>query len=321
MYNNKNSAINIAHNSIRGNGKKNIMKAIFDSRYLLLLLLPCMVYFILFHYIPMWGVLIAFKDFKVFKGFQNSEWVGFKYFMLFFKSYDMFPVIRNTFLLGAYSIIWGFPMPLIFALVLNEVRNLKFKKLVQTVSYMPHFLSTVVVVGIIQLVLSSTNGVANQVISNLGFEKINFLQKSAYFRSIYIVSDIWQGMGWGAIVYIAALASIDPQLYEAAVIDGANKFVQLVKITLPCIAPTIITLLLLRVGRVLGVGFEKVFLLQNPTIYSTSDVISTFVYRQGMTEGNFSYGTAVGLFNTVINLVFLVSSNTLAKKFSETSLW
>ncbi|NLC43044.1 MAG: sugar ABC transporter permease [Clostridiales bacterium] len=300
---------------------RDILKEVNNSKYLLILLLPCILYYIIFHYVPMWGVLIAFKDFKAFIGFIDSKWVGLKYFKLFFKSPDALTVIRNTFLIGAYSIVWGFPMPLIFALVLNEVRNMKVKKLVQTVSYMPHFLSTVIVVGIIQLLLSSTNGIVNQVITDLGFSKINFLQKPGYFKTIYVASGVWQGMGWGAIVYLAAISGIDPQLYEAAVIDGANKFVQIFKITIPCIAPTIITLLLLRMGSVLSVGFEKVYLLQNPTILSASDVISTYVYRQGMAAGNFSYGTAVGLFNTVINLFFIVVSNALAKKYSETSLW
>lgn len=301
--------------------RNSIERQIYQSRHLLLLLLPCIIYFILFHYVPMWGVLIAFKDYKAFLGFKGSKWVGLKYFRLFLGSRDIVPLLRNTFLIGFYMIVWGFPMPLIFALVLNEVNNTRAKKFVQTVSYMPHFLSTVVVVGIIQLLLSPTNGIVNQLIESFGYEKINFFQTPKYFRTIYVASGIWQETGWGAIIYMAALSGIDPQLYEAASIDGAGKFRQLISITLPSIAPTIITLLLLRMGRVLSVGFEKVYLLQNPTIYSTSDVISTYVYRQGMTSGNFSYGTAVGLFNTLINLIFLVTSNYLARHFSETSLW
>lgn len=305
--------VHIKRNSIR--------RQIFQSRHLLILLLPCIIYFILFHYVPMWGVLIAFKDFKAFLGFTGSKWVGLKYFKLFLGSRDIVPILRNTFLIGFYTIMWGFPMPLIFALVLNEVYNTRVKKVVQTVSYMPHFLSTVVVVGMIQLLLSPTNGVVNHIIGKFGHNKINFLQTSKYFRTIYVASGIWQETGWGAIVYMAALSGIDPQLYEASSIDGAGKFRQLISITLPSIAPTVITLLLLRMGRVLSVGFEKVYLLQNPTIYSVSDVISTYVYRQGMSSGNFSYGTAVGLFNTLINLIFLVGSNYLARNLSETSLW
>lgn len=291
------------------------------SRYLLIMLLPALLYFILFAYVPMWGVLIAFKNYKLFIGFGGSEWVGLKYFRLFFSSSDMFNILRNTFLLGSYSILWGFPFPLVFALILNEVKNLRYKKFVQTVSYMPYFLSTVVVVGLVQLFLSPTYGIINQIIERLGYEKVVFLQNASYFRTIFISSGIWQHMGWDAIVYIAALSNIDPNLYEAAMIDGANRFKRLVHITLPCISATIITLLLLRMGSVVNVSFEKVFLLQNEAIYSISDVIQTYVWRQGLQAGNFSYGTAVGLFNSVVNLIFLIASNFLAKRFSETSLW
>lgn len=302
-------------------GRSKFTARLAESKYLLILLVPCLLYFILFQYLPMWGVLVAFKNYKPLLGFVQSEWVGLKYFSMFFNSPDMLKIITNTFLLGFYSIIWGFPIPLIFALVLNEVRNNTAKKFIQTVSYMPHFLSTVVIVGMIQLFLSPTFGVVNQVIQNMGFGKVNFLQNASYFRSIYIISDIWKDMGWGAIIYLAALTNIDPSLYEAAIIDGANKFKRICYVTLPCIAPTIMTLLLLRMGNIVNVGFEKVYLLQNPSIYSTADVIQTYVYRQGLGMGNFSYGTAVGLFNSVINLIFLFISNSLSKKFSETSLW
>jgi putative aldouronate transport system permease protein len=233
----------------------------------------------------------------------------------------MFNILSNTFLLGLYSLLWGFPFPLIFALILNEVRNRKFKKIVQTISYLPHFLSTVVVVGLIQLFLSPTFGFVNQIIERMGFEKIVFLQKASFFRTIYISSDIWQGLGWNAIIYMAALSNIDPNLYEASMIDGTGRFKKLIYITLPSISPTIITLLLLSMGTILSVGFEKTYLLQNPAILSKADVIQTYVWRQGLQRGNFSYGTAVGLFNSVINLFFLVISNSLARKFSETSLW
>lgn len=298
-----------------------LCKNLYISRYLLILLAPALLYFILFAYVPMWGVLVAFKNYKLFIGFSGSEWVGLKYFRLFFSTSDMFSILRNTFLLGSYSILWGFPFPLIFALILNEVKNLRYKKFVQTVSYMPYFLSTVVVVGLVQLFLSPTYGIINQLIGRLGYDKVVFLQNASYFRTIFISSGIWQNMGWDAIVYIAALSNIDPNLYEAAMIDGANRFKRLVHITLPCISATIITLLLLRMGSVVNVGFEKVFLLQNEAIYSISDVIQTYVWRQGLQQGNFSYGTAVGLFNSVVNLIFLVASNFLAKRFSETSLW
>lgn len=304
-----------------GNKRSDLYKKFHTSRYLLILLIPALVYFIMFAYVPMWGVLVAFKDFKLYIGFSGSEWVGLKYFRLFFSSSDMFSILKNTFLLGSYSLLWGFPFPLIFALVLNETKNIRYKKFVQTVSYMPYFLSTVVIVGLVQLFLSPTYGIVNQIIERLGYDKIVFLQDSSYFRTIFISSGIWQNLGWDAIIYFAALANIDPNLYEAAMIDGANRFKCLRHITLPCISPTIITLLLLRMGSVVNVGFEKVYLLQNEAIYSVSDVIQTYVWRQGLQMGNFSYGTAVGLFNSVVSLIFLIASNFLAKRFSETSLW
>jgi len=301
--------------------RKPLIKQISASKYLLILLLPCIIYYILFAYTPMWGVLISFKNFKLFGGFAASEWVGLKYFEMFLSSPDCFNILRNTFLLGLFTIVWGFPFPLIFALLLNEVKNLKFKKFTQTVSYMPHFLSTVVIIGMVQLFLSPTFGIVNQVMQNMGLEKVVFLQEASFFRTIYVSSGVWQSMGWNAIIYIAALSNVDPNLYEAAMIDGAGRFKRLVYITLPCISPTIITLLLLSTGSILSVGFEKTFLLQNPVIMSTTDVIQTYVWRQGLQRGNISYGTAIGLFNSVINLFFLYISNFLARKFSETSLW
>jgi len=306
---------------IRILNRNSLLKRINRSKYLLVLLIPCIIYYIIFSYVPMWGVLIAFKNYKVYTGFAGSDWVGIKYFRLFFSSPDMFELLRNTFLLGLYSLLWGFPFPLIFALVLNEAKPLKFKKAVQTISYIPHFLSTVVVVGLVQLFLSPTFGFVNKIIEDLGFARIVFLQNPEYFRTIFISTGIWQNIGWGAIVYIAALSRIDPNLYEAAMIDGANRFKKLIYITLPCISPTIITLFLLATGEILGVGFEKAYLLQNDAILSTADVIQTYVWRQGLQRGNFSYATAVGLFNSVVNLFFLVLSNTLARRYSETSLW
>jgi len=291
------------------------------SKYLLILLLPALIYFVLFAYVPMYGVIAAFKNYKLFLGLSASEWVGLKYFKLFFSSSDMFIILKNTILLGVYTLMWSFPFSLIFALVLNEVKHLRYKKLVQTVSYMPYFISTVVIAGLVQLFLSPTYGIVNQIIDSLGFEKVVFLQNPSYFRTIFVASDVWQKMGWDAIIYIAALANIDPNLYEAAMIDGANRFERMIHITLPCISATIITLLLLKMGSVVNVSFEKVFLLQNEAIYSTSDVIQTYVWRQGLQAGNFSYGTAVGLFNSVVNTIFLIGSNFLARRYSETSLW
>ncbi len=301
--------------------KKSFKKKFNDSKYLLLLIAPCFVYYILFHYLPMWGILISFKDFSPFKGFFASPWVGLKHYRAFLTNPNSWRLIRNTFLLSLYSLLWGFPAPILFALVLNEVRNLRFKKVVQTVSYMPHFISTVVVVGMINMFLSPSTGIVNVFLESLGFEKVNFMLDPKYFRSIYVISGIWQSMGWNAIIYIAALSNIDQQLYEAAAIDGANKFKRIIHITIPCIAPTIIITFLLRTGSLLSVGFEKAFLMQTPATYSTSDVLSTYVYRQGLISGNFSYASAVGMFNSVVNLAFLILSNFLARQFSEISLW
>lgn len=292
-----------------------------DSKYLLLLFLPCFIYYIVFKYVPMWGVLVSFKNYMVFKGFFESPWVGFKYYKMFFSSPDAFVIIKNTLVLGVLTLLWTFPIPIIFALILNEVRALKFKKVVQTVSYMPHFISQVIVVSMVMMFLSPTHGVVNTIIEALGGTKINFMVQPGWFRPIYIISEIWQGMGWGAIIYLAALTNVDPQLYEAATIDGASRWKQTLYVTLPGIIPTIITMFLLRTGSILDVGFEKVLLMQNPAIYSTSDVISTFVYRQGLISGNISYASAVGLFNSVVNLFFILLSNYLSRRYSETSLW
>ncbi len=297
------------------------LKKLKDSKILLLMVLPTLLYFIIFHYLPMWGVLISFKDFSIFKGFSESPWVGLKYFDLFFGNPNAWRLIRNTLLLSAYSILWGFPMPIIFALFLNEVRKEKAKKFVQTVSYMPHFISTVVLVSMVTMFLSPSTGLLNNLRDLLGFERIYFMGKSSYFRTIYIISGIWQSLGWSSILYLAAISNIDQQLYEAAVIDGAGKLKQIIYVTIPCIAPTIITLFLLNLGSIMNVGFEKAFLLQNPGIYDTADVIQTFVYRQGIKQGNFSYASAVGLFNSAINVTLLVISNLISKRLSQTSLW
>lgn len=303
------------------NKKQSLGFRLHKNRYLLLLFLPCLIYYVMFKYIPMWGILISFQDFKPFIGFAGSEWVGMKHFVNFFSSPDAWRVIRNTLQLGLYSLIWGFPFPIIFALLLNEVTSLKYKKVVQTVSYMPHFLSAVVVCGMIITFLSPIRGVINQIIWMFGADPVNFMSQAKYFRSVYIISDIWQQVGWGAIIYIAAITNVDAQLYEAAMIDGASKWRQIWSITLPCITPTIVTMLILKTGSILEVGLEKVLLLQNPAIYETADIIATYVYRQGISGSNMSYATAIGLFSALTNLVLLVTANFLSKRFSETSLF
>ncbi|MEN6314117.1 MAG: ABC transporter permease subunit [Clostridiaceae bacterium] len=301
--------------------QKPLLKKIKNSRILLLMLLPAVIYYILFQYKPMWGVLIAFKQYSIYKGFEASPWVGLRYFISFFSSPDSFVVIKNTLLLSFYMLVWEFPIPIMFALMLNEVGNLKAKKFVQTVSYMPHFISTVVVCSMLTMFLNPSTGVINNLLDSLGYERIYFLSKDYYFRTIYIASGIWKETGFNSIIYLAAIAGIDLQLYESAKIDGANKWRQIIHITIPCIAPTIVILFILNMGQLMNVGFDKAFLLQMPATYSTSDVISTYVYRSGIKQGNFSYGTAIGLFNSIINIVFLLVSNTLAKHAGETSLW
>ncbi|MBO9610779.1 MAG: sugar ABC transporter permease [Paenibacillaceae bacterium] len=291
------------------------------ARYLILLLSPALLYYSLFEYLPMFGVVVAFKDYNVFRGLWQSEWVGFKYFAIFFRNPDFWPLLRNTFLLGFYSLIWGFPAPIVLALLLNELRNSLFKRIVQTVSYLPHFLSNVVIASMIVMMLSPTTGLVNKMLGALRIEPIYFLSIPEYFRTIYVSSGIWQGLGWGAIIYLAALTTIDPHLYESADIDGAGRWRKMWSISLPGLVPVIVVLLILNIGSLLGVGFEKVLLLYTPMTYSTADILSTYTYRTGLQRGNFSYATAIGLFNGVTSFILIYCSNYLARKLKETSLW
>ncbi len=290
------------------------------NKLIYLLALPGMLYYLVFHYAPMYGAMIAFKDFKVSLGVWGSPWVGLKNFISFFSSFYFVRIMRNTLLLSLYSVLFAFPVPIIFALLLNELRSQRFKKLVQTITYIPHFISMIVICGMI-ISFTSTTGIINKLIIQFGGEAVSFLGKSEYFRSVYIVSDIWQGFGWNSIVYLAALTNVSPELYEAARVDGAGRFKQLIHITLPGIMPTIVIMFILRLGHFMNVGFEKVFLLYNPSIYETADIISTFVYRRGIQEASFSYSAAVGLFNSVINLFLVICSNSISKWLTESSLW
>ena len=290
------------------------------NRTIYLMAVPVVAFFLVFYYIPMFGLVISFKRFTPALGVFGSPWVGFKYFEDFFQSYFAVRIIRNTILLSVLSLIWGFPAPIILALLINEVRSTPFKRSVQSLTYLPHFISLVVVCGLL-LEFSQSSGLFNDVRGWFGGEPISFFQDPRFFRSFYIGSDIWQEIGWGSIIYLAALSAIDPQLYEAATIDGAGRFRQLRHITLPSIAPTIVVLLILRMGNLMTVGHEKIILLYNPTIYETADVISTFVYRKGLLEFSWSYGAAVGLFNSVINLALVVMANWISRRVNETSLW
>lgn len=297
-----------------------IKKDLFRYWSLYLMFIPVLAYYLIFHYYPMYGAQIAFRDFSPKHGITGSPWVGLKHINSFFNSIFAFRLIRNTFLINFYDLIFGFPAPIILALMINEVRNKIFKRTVQTVSYLPHFISTVVVAGMV-LSFTSTDGIITNILTLFGFPKQNLLMDASNFRTIYVASGIWQGVGWGSIIYIAALSGINQELYEAAKIDGAGRWKQTLHVTLPGITPTIITMLILRVGTMMSLGHEKVMLLYNPGIYETADVISTYVYRKGLIDMSYSYSAAVGLFNSVVNLVLLWGANKISRSLTETSLW
>lgn len=298
-----------------------LVKRFRDSRYLLLLVLPCIVYFAVFHYVPMFGIAISFQKYNLFKGVWHSEWVGFQYYRMFFGNPDFFRLLRNTFLLGLYQIVFGFPAPIVLALLFNELRGAVFKRVVQSVSYLPHFISNVVVASMIFVFLSPSGGLVNRLIEAVGFDPVNWLMLPEWFRTIYVASGIWQNIGWASIIYLAALTAIDPHLYEAAEMDGAGRFRKMAYVSLPGIMQTVVVLLILDIGHVLGVGFEKVFLLYNPATYATADIISTYVYRVGLVQGNYSYAAAIDLFTGVVNLAFLLGANYVSRKLGENSLW
>ncbi|MCV9885459.1 ABC transporter permease [Metabacillus halosaccharovorans] len=284
-----------------------------------LLVLP-IIYLIIFKYGPMFGNIIAFRRFMPGGKIYGESWVGLHYFKMFINDPTFWNVFKNTLMLGGLTLIICFPMPIIFALLLNEIKAKKFKKFVQTASYLPHFLSIVIVAGMI-LQLTAVNGTINSIVEFFTGEKINFIQQAEWFRTIYVTSEIWQTMGWGAILYLAALTTIDESLYEAAKIDGANRWKQTLHITIPGILPTIVVLLILNIGSFMAVGFEKILLLYNPLTYQTSDVISTYLYRVGLESSNFSYATAIGLFESIIGLVLVLSANGISRKLTERSLW
>ncbi|WP_312894608.1 ABC transporter permease [Paenibacillus eucommiae] len=288
---------------------------------LYLLISPVVVYFIVFHYLPMYGVQIAFKDFIASKGFWDSPWVGFKHFQRFFDSYYFWRLIKNTLGISLYQLAVGFPVPILLALMINEVQSKRFRKTVQTITYAPHFLSTVVVVGMIFIFLSPKSGLLNLALQALGFGPVFFMTDAGWFKTIYVFSDVWQQMGWSSILYLAALAGVDPQQHEAAKMDGASRLQRIWHINLPSILPTIIILLILSMGSMFSLGFEKIFLMQNDLNMEGSDVISTYVYRSGILGAQYSFSTAVGLFNSVVNCILLISVNQIARKVSRTSLW
>lgn len=285
------------------------------------LVLPPVLYLIIFKYVPMFGVQIAFKDFNVVQGIWGSEWVGLKHFRNFFSSPNFWLIIKNTLGISFYTLLAGFPIPILLALALNEVRTGRFKKSVQMITYAPHFISTVVMVSIIMLMLSPHVGVVDRLFAYLGWEMTNFMGVPEFFKSIYVWSGVWQEMGYASIIYIAALAGVDPSLYEAARVDGASRWKKIMYIDLPSLLPITVIMLILSLGSVMGVGFEKIYLMQNPLNLSSSEVISTYVYKVGLVGANFSFSSAVGLFNSVVNLILLLTVNFAAKKISDSSLW
>src|SRR5713101_6537586 len=288
------------------------------NKHIYLMLLPVVLYYLIFHYGPMWGALIAFQDFNPVKGIFGSKWVGLQNFQDFFASVYFTRLLFNTLAISVLELVFGFPAPIILALLINELRWNPFKRLVQSVTYLPHFISLVVVVGML-FDFFARDGITNQLLSLS--DPIAFMQDPSWFRQLFVGSGIWQHVGWGSIVYLAAIATIDPTLYEAAKVDGANRFRQMWHITLPGILTTIVILLVLRIGAVMSVGYEKIILMYNPLTYETADVISTYVFRRGVLQADFSFSAAVGLFNSVINLVLLYTANRVSCRLTQTSLW
>lgn len=288
---------------------------------LYLIILPSLLYLLIFKYVPMAGVQIAFKNYIVTKGIWGSDWIGFKHFIDFFRLPIFWRIIKNTALLSLYSLVVGFPAPIILALALNELRNGVFKRAVQLVTFAPYFISTVIMVSIIMLFLSPQLGFVHLLADKFGFPADNIMSKPEYFKTVYVLSDVWQFTGYASVIYIAALAGVDPHLYEAAKVDGASRFQRMIHIDLPSLMPTAVILLILNAGQIMNVGFEKVYLMQNAINVGASEVISTYVYKMGLVGANFSFSAAVGLFNAVVNLLLLIVVNYVARKNSETSLW
>ena len=304
----------------------NIRKAplsvrIFRSYQLYLLLLPTILLVFIFQYVPMYGVTIAFKNFKPYLGILGSDWVGFRHFIRFFESPSFLRLISNTIFLSGYELIIGFPVPIILALMMNMVTGQKFKRTVQMITYAPHFISTVVVVGMLGVFLSKNFGIANHFIEVLGGDRVFFLGKREWFRSLYVFSGVWQNAGWGTIIYLAALSAIDPELHEAAIVDGATLWQRVWHIDIPGILPTVVILLILNVGTIMSVGFEKAFLMQNALNLEQSEIISTYVYKVGLLDARYSFSAAVGLFNSLINFILLIAVNRTAKLLGQSGLW
>ena len=301
--------------------RKILYRDIRRDRWLYIFLLLPLAYYLIFRYGPMYGAHIAFKDFRIGLGFLGSRWVGFAHFQRLFRSVDFFVILRNTLLLNVYALVFGFPVPIIFAILLNEVRMLTFKRVVQSILYLPYFISWVVLAGIFVQMLSPSTGVVNIILGSMGITPVFFMASTFWWPIMFVISGIWNGAGWGSIIYLAAISNIDPELYEAARIDGAGKFSQIRYITIPCIKGTIAIMLILRMGNMMDIGFEHIYNMQNPAVLSVADVISTFVFRMGIQGAQFSYTTAVGLFQSLISLILVISANYIIRAMGENSLW
>ncbi|RUS45019.1 sugar ABC transporter permease [Cohnella sp. AR92] len=298
-----------------------LSRRLIRNKWLYLMILPGLLYFIIFKYVPMYGLIISFKDYKPFDGINGSEWVGFKHFHRLFAESDFGAILRNTLVLFGMNLVFFFPIPIILSLMLNELRISFFRRIFQTLIYLPHFMSWVIIVSISYVMLTMDGGIVNELLTSLGFEKVNFLLSPEWFRPTYIIQVIWREAGWGTIIYLAAIAAIDPQLYEAARMDGAGRLRQIWHITLPAIRSVIVVLLILKIGDVLELGFEHVYLLLNSMNRDVAEIIDTYVYTAGLRQGQFSYSTAVGFFKSIVGLVLVMLANRLAKKMGEEGVY
>ena len=305
----------------KNSGLKYVLSMYYKQRYLFIAFIPALIYYIIFHYAPMYGLTIAFKDFNFSKGIMGSEWVGFENFALFLSTHDFRTVLSNTLIISLMQLVFGFPVPILFALLLNEVRVKSYKKVIQTISYMPHFFSWVVLAGIFTEILSPSRGLVNVILTNLGVEPIHFMADKGWFRWVLVFSSIWKEMGWNSIIYLAALTGIDASLYEAASIDGASKMKQMYYITIPSIMPIVSIMLIMSIGKLLNDNFDQIMNMYNPSVYSVSDVISTYVYRMGLVDFKYSFATAVDVFKNVISFMLVILANTVARKVGDYGIW
>jgi putative aldouronate transport system permease protein len=302
-------------------GMKATLRRIGQHWDLYLILLPTLLYFVIFHYVPMYGAQLAFKDYRAVDGIWGSPWVGLRNFVRFFNSYQAWPLIRNTIVVSLYGLAAGFPFPILLAVLLNHLPSRRYRRIIQTTIYAPHFISTVVLVGLMFNFLSPRSGVVNHILQLFGGKSIFFMAESGWFRHLFVFSGIWQNAGWGSIIYLAALSAVDPTLYEAADMDGATKLQKIMHIDIPSILPTAVVLLVLNFGQIMNIGFEKAFLMQTASNLATSEVLATYVYKVGLVNAQFGFSTAVGLFNSLVNLALLLTVNRVAKALGSSGLW